>query len=99
MDGTWLTQALREGASAEVKRRAASLLRRSGTKELTEDQLRALRAVRLLERIGGTPARRVLERLAEGSAHDPVTRAAMVSLRRLKVKVGKMDAPLVNEFR
>jgi WD40 repeat protein len=94
-----LEQASQEGASTEVKRRAAALLRRSGTKDLTEDQLRALRAVRLLERIGGTRARRVLERLAEGSTHDPVTRAAVASLRRLKATVGKLDVPSLGKLR
>ncbi len=79
-----LVQAAREGGSAEVKKRAAALLILLGTEGLTEGQLRALRAVRLLEKIGGSPARRVLERLAGGSAHDPVTRAAVASLRRRK---------------
>jgi hypothetical protein len=82
-----LEQAVRQGGSAEVKKRAAKLLGRLGTKDLTPDQLRALRAVRLLERIGGPSARRVIERLARGSAHDRVTRAAVAGLRRMKAKV------------
>ena len=79
-----LVQAVREGGSTEVKKRAAALLILLGTEGLTEGQLRAMRAVRLLEKISGSPARRVLERLAEGSVYDPVARAAVASLRRRK---------------
>ena len=81
---TALMQAAREGGSAEAKKRAAALLRLLGETGLSASQLRDLRAVRLLERIGGTSARQTLERLAKGNLHDPVTRAAVVSLRRLK---------------
>lgn len=79
-----LVQAAREGGSAEVKKRATALLSLLGESGLSASQLRALRAVRLLERIGGSPARKVLERVAGGNVHDPVTRAAVASLRRRK---------------
>ncbi len=82
--GPALRQATQESGSAEVKKRAADLLRLLGEDGFGEGQLRAMRAVRLLEKISGSPARRVLERLAEGSVYDPVARAAVASVRRRK---------------
>jgi hypothetical protein len=47
------------------------------------DQLRPLRAVEALERIGTRPAREVLEAPAGGAPNAPVTRDAQAALRRL----------------
>ncbi|MGE3804822.1 MAG: PQQ-binding-like beta-propeller repeat protein [Gemmataceae bacterium] len=51
---------------------------------LQGDDLRNVRAVHLLERIGSPEARSLLERLASGSRGDHITRAARVARERMK---------------
>jgi RNA polymerase sigma factor (sigma-70 family) len=71
------------GRSAEVRRRVRDLLEKLDEPRPTGEELRALRAVEVLERLGGGEARRLLERLAEGSAGAPRTEAARAACRRL----------------
>ncbi len=71
----------RGGLSVEMRRRLDELLRRTGAPPAGEE-LRALRAVEVLERIGTAEARRVLETLAGGGADAPLTREAKAALRR-----------------
>ena len=72
------------GASVEAARRAAELLAKLEAAEVTPQQLRELRAVRILE-ISGTPeARQVLRRLADGAPEARLSVAAKAALQRLE---------------
>jgi hypothetical protein len=76
--------------SAEARRRVEELLARLKQGEPTGEALRAIRAVEVLEHIGGPEARAVLEALAKGAPEAHLTRDAKPSLerlaKRLKVK-------------
>jgi hypothetical protein len=48
------------------------------------EQLRAIRAVAVLEQIGGAEARKVLARLAAGAAGVRLTQEAQAGLKRLR---------------
>jgi RNA polymerase sigma factor (sigma-70 family) len=71
--------------SEELRRRVLKLLERLEGVPAPE-QLRALRAVELLERIGTPEARRELERLAGGAPEARLTRVARAALERLAVR-------------
>ncbi|MGH7226650.1 MAG: hypothetical protein ACRELF_25825, partial [Gemmataceae bacterium] len=76
-----LRRALDNKPSLEMRRRIEAILAKPRL-PLAED-LRALRAIAVLERIGTPEARRILEKLA-GGAVSPETRAAQAALQRLK---------------
>lgn len=77
-----LRQTLKTSPSAEVRQRLTQLVARlDGKMSLVE--LRGLRAVEALERMGSPEARAVLEMLAKGAAEVRATRAAKLSLERL----------------
>jgi hypothetical protein len=65
-----------------VRRRATRLLEQIG-REITPGQLRSLRAVEVLERLGTPEARTALEDLARGTPEARQTREAKASLDRL----------------
>jgi WD40 repeat protein len=69
--------------SLEAKRRAEALLDRVTGPVTDLEQLRALRAVEVLERIGTPAARQVLEALGAGAQEARLTREARASLERL----------------
>jgi WD40 repeat protein len=77
-----LRKALAGKPSLEARRRMQQLLDRLDLIAPSPDQLRALRALTLLERLGTPEARRVLEGLA-GGAPTRVTREARAALERL----------------
>jgi RNA polymerase sigma factor (sigma-70 family) len=77
-----LRQALDGKPSAEVRRRVTRLLERIDG-EKTPEQLRSLRAVEVLERLGTAEARQVLEDLAKGTPEARQTQEATASLQRL----------------
>ena len=77
-----LEEALKASPSAEKRRRIEQLLAAPSIVKAPE-QLRALRGVEVLERIGNTEARRVLERIAKGAPEARLTREAGTSLERL----------------
>jgi RNA polymerase sigma factor (sigma-70 family) len=79
-----LRQALTGRPSAEVRRRAETLL--AAPHELTAEQLRGLRAVEVLERARSAEARPVLESLAAGAAAARLTQEAKSALARLAPK-------------
>jgi WD40 repeat protein len=67
----------------EGRKRAQQLLDRVEKRILTAEQLRILRALEVLEQIGGVEARKVLTGLAAGAADDRQTREAKAALERL----------------
>jgi WD40 repeat protein len=80
-----LRAALRKPNSAEQRERIEGLLARLDVAvPPAGDELRALRAVWLLERIGTPEAKKVLEALAGGAAGARVTGAAKAALGRLR---------------
>jgi hypothetical protein len=79
-----LRAALRKPTSAEQRERVEALLAKlDATVPPAGDELRALRAVWLLERIGTGEAKTVLEKLAGGAPGSRVTAAAKAALGRV----------------
>src|SRR5262249_42879313 len=79
-----LRQALDGQPSGEVRRRVERLLERLESSPLSGEELRVVRAIEVLERIGTTDARGLLERMAR-EGPDPSLRAlgAGAALERL----------------
>ncbi len=78
-----LRRVLAAKPSLETRRRIEALLERVEGPLPAPEPLRSLRAVELLERIGTTEARQVLQRLASGEPQALLTREARASLQRL----------------
>jgi WD40 repeat protein len=78
-----LRKALESSPSVEAKRRIERLLVKLETPLLSGAQLQAVRVTTLLERIGTSEARRLLEDLAKGAPEARLTREAKASLERL----------------
>jgi WD40 repeat protein len=78
-----LRRALQEKPTLETRRRIDAIL--DGPRRPSAEALRILRAITILERIGTPEARRILEKLASGTA-SPETRAAQQALFRLKYR-------------
>lgn len=79
-----LREAVRTSGSAEVRKRAGDLLAKIERAVLTPDDLRATRALEVLEWIGTTDARAVLQTLAKGAPDATRTREAALALERLE---------------
>jgi WD40 repeat protein len=80
-----LRRALKEDQrSAEVRHRLGELLDKLDGALLPPPELRAVRAVEVLERIGSPEARRLLDRLAKGAEGVPRTEDARAAGRRLR---------------
>jgi WD40 repeat protein len=81
----YLQEALKQTTSAEVRHRIRRLLNDITGKPivLSSDQQRAIRAVQVLEQIGGPEARGVLERLTTGQPSARLTQEAKSALSRL----------------
>jgi WD40 repeat protein len=73
-------------AAPEMRQRLVVLREKIGGKVHQGDALRSLRALEILERIGGTRAERLLETLAGGAADARITRTAAETLARMKMK-------------
>jgi WD40 repeat protein len=84
-----LRRFLAGGPSLEARRRAEPLLDRLTGPVTDAEQLRALRAVEVLEHIGTPGARQVLEGLAAGAPEARLTREARASLKRLAARRGR----------
>jgi WD40 repeat protein len=78
-----LKKVLAANPSLETRRRVEPLLEELTSNTFTSEQLRILRAIEVLDRVGSTEARQVLERLAEGAAGSLTTRQAQATLDRL----------------
>jgi WD40 repeat protein len=70
--------------SAEARRRVEDLLEAVRRSELPPEDVRHLRAVQILEKIGSPEARRVLEGLAAGAPRARLTLDAHAALRRMR---------------
>jgi hypothetical protein len=79
-----LKEALAKQPSAEARRHLEQLLNRADIPLTSGDELRALRAVEVLERIATTEAQQVLQRLADGRPSARLTREAKAALDRLE---------------
>jgi WD40 repeat protein len=84
-----LTRALADKPPLETHRRILALQDALRTQELTPGQVRALRTVRVLERVGGREAQAVLETLARGGPQARLTREARAALERMKALTGE----------
>lgn len=80
---TELRRAVTKGLALEARRRVERVLAEFANGPTDPKQLRLLRAVRVLERIGTTEARDVLRSLATGAEDAPLTREARAALQRL----------------
>ncbi len=78
-----LQKAKNSGPSIEQRLRIERLLAELGSPVPDPEQLRATRALAILEQIGGPEARKILARLATGAAGEPQTLEAQAALRRL----------------
>jgi RNA polymerase sigma factor (sigma-70 family) len=78
-----LRKALEGRPSPEVRRRAEALLKKLRKESPGPERLRELRAMEALEQVGGTEARQLLRRLAEGAPEARLTREARGALGRL----------------
>jgi hypothetical protein len=81
--GPALRATLRNKPSLEVRRTIEPLLERVEQEVYSDELLRTVRAIAVLERIGSTEARRLLDKLAGGAAEARVTQLARASLHRL----------------
>src|SRR5262245_35930198 len=79
-----LNEALRGEPTPEARRRIQALLDKLQGPVAQPDVLRALRAAAVLEDIATPEARRVLERLAQGTPEARLTREAKAALQRLE---------------
>jgi hypothetical protein len=78
-----LRAALQGKPSLEVWTQAKRLLGLIEGKSRSAESLRTIRAIAVLERIGGAQAREVLVALSRGAAGAGTTRAAKAALQRL----------------
>jgi WD40 repeat protein len=83
-----LREALRNKPTAEQRKRMEHLLARLKEKPRDGDQLRAARAIVVLERIASPEARQVLEALAGGAPDAGLTQDARAALERLDKRKG-----------
>ncbi len=77
-----LREALRGRISPEARRRVKALLA-TLQGPVPPDRLRILRAIEVLERLGTTPARQILESLSDGDEGALETREARAAMQRL----------------
>jgi hypothetical protein len=79
-----LQKAVTTPISLEAKRRIEQLLVKLERQNLSSSQLQQLRAVEVLEQIGSSPARQLLQELAQGAPAVRLTRHAADALSRLE---------------
>jgi WD40 repeat protein len=79
-----LRKVRRGNISSEQARRIDQLLAALANPVPDSEQLRVIRAVAVLEQIGGAEARKVLARLAAGAAGARLTQEALAGLERLR---------------
>jgi len=77
-----LQKALTSNPPLEMRRRLETLLDEFTGSNLAPEQIRTVRAIEVLEKIGSAEARQMLERLAKGAAGSLTTRHAQAALER-----------------
>jgi len=80
----YLENTLKTATSAEVRERANKILEHHRRTPLTAEQLRQIRAVTLLERIGDGDSKKLLKNWADGPASALLTEEAAAALKRLE---------------
>jgi WD40 repeat protein len=81
-----LQEAMKNNTSLETRRRLEQILN-SVRDAPSREVLRTIRAIMALERIGTTPARALLESLAQGAAGARETEEAKASLERMRHRI------------
>jgi WD40 repeat protein len=81
-----MEKALAAGPPLELKQRLEGLIKQLAGATLTAEQLRAVRAVEVLERLGTAEARQLLQSIAEGAPGAMATTNARAALGRLQAK-------------
>ena len=76
--------ALKSGESLEVRRRVKRILEQKRETPITPEQLRQIRAVMVLERIGDGGSKNLLKRWAGGPVGALLTVEASAALKRLE---------------
>jgi RNA polymerase sigma factor (sigma-70 family) len=79
-----LRQALEAKPSLEVRQRVEAVLRKLRKESPGPQRLREMRALEVLEQVGGTEVRRLLGSLAEGAPEAHLTQEARGALERLE---------------
>jgi WD40 repeat protein len=82
-----LEKALEARPTLELRRRIEQLIEQIDAQPMPKEQLRLLRVVELLERIGTGEAREVLEHLAEENTPTPASQDAQTTLVRMKARL------------
>jgi len=80
----YLEETLKSGASLEVRLRVKRILEQKQGATITAEQLRQIRAVMVLERIGDGESKNLLKRWAGGPVGALLTREASAALKRLE---------------
>lgn len=90
-----LSKVLTEKPSLEMRRRIEALLEVIDAQQISPEGLgiRTIRALQVLETIGTTQARHILEGLARGAAEATLTHQAKATLRRLHQRLAKQRFP------
>jgi len=84
----YLRAASKKPDSAEAGRRLEACIEKLSDPVPPPASLQAIRAIAVLERIGTTEARKLLEKLARGAASAPETKSANSALVRMKALDG-----------
>ncbi len=79
-----LEKVLQNGPALETQKRVARILKAIEDRAQAPEQLRALRAIEVLERIGTADARQLLANMAKGDPEARVTQEAAAALARLE---------------
>src|SRR5262249_16137260 len=79
----------------EVRQRVEGILQKLEGPYLTEDRLRSVRSISMLEMIGTADARHVLTRMAEGVPAALATKEARAALDRMDRRAGKTPSTSV----
>ncbi len=79
-----LQKLLASAPALETRRRVEFLLEDLTGRSLSPEQVRVVRVIEVLDRLGTPEARQVLERLADGAAGSLTTRQAQMALQRLR---------------
>ncbi len=90
-----LCEALKKRPSLEAQRRIEALLKRLMPPIADSETLRSLRAIAVLEDIGTSEARKILETLAKGSMDARLTREAKATLERMATRSARGSSRVV----